>query len=237
MEPQFEKERMMPMSKTLTTSIVTQRDKKGRGFMRKVGAAYDRAGLGEERAQSLNENPVFDKKLKLLIEECSRLDNRFKFVTTFDIVVPDGYDHAMRLDTFRAEHDREFYYYNPAITDANYAKATNKLVSGRKMKCKVFWINERVSSDDCLGFLMSQEAVLTGAQGVSIAYEQGKDKLPKGRYYASFDEKDALWEDSGGNHRVPSVNTRSDGDFSFDFGLFEFPWDDDHGLLCFCDED
>lgn len=42
-------------------------------------------------------------------------------------------------------------------------------------------------------------------------------------------------EYSDGNHRVPNVNANSDGDFKFNLGNFENPWDDDNCLACFCD--
>jgi len=47
-----------------------------------------------------------------------------------------------------------------------------------------------------------RKAVLVGAQGASLAYEQGKDKLPFDRWSVSFDEKEALWY-AGYNYRVP----------------------------------
>lgn len=189
------------MSKTLTTSTVTQRDRKGRRFMEKVGAAYDKAGFDDDRAQRLNESPLFIKELGLLMAKHTQSDSRFRFVTAFDIVVPEDYDHATRLDMFRDRHSREFDNYNPAITDANYAaKATIKLAPGRRLKCRVFWINEAVSSDDCLGFLRNQKAILTGAQGASLAYEQGKDRLPKSRYYVSFDDRTLFG-------KIPTVTT------------------------------
>ena len=206
--------------------------------MEKVGAAYDKAGFDDDRAQRLNESPLFIKELGLLMAKHTQSDSRFRFVTAFDIVVPEDYDHATRLDMFRDRHSREFDNYNPAITDANYAaKATIKLAPGRRLKCRVFWINEAVSSDDCLGFLRNQKAILTGAQGASLAYEQGKDRLPKSRYYVSFDDKDALWKDSDSHHMLPSVYPYSYGAFDFLLGLFETESVNVCGLLCFCDEE
>ncbi len=79
------------------------------------------------------------------------------------------------LDTFRATHqneeNKEFYFYNDAITDANYAAiATTKLTPGRKFLVKVFGITERVSSDDCLAKIKVEKGTLVGAQGASLAY-------------------------------------------------------------------
>jgi len=203
--------------------------------MQNCEAAYNKAGLDEDRAQRLNENPEFTKGLAVLIGKCSQTDLRFELTDTFEVTVPEGYNHASRLTAFGKEHRKAFYYYNDAITDTNYANATTKLVPGRKFQVKVYQIKGTVSSDDCLGFLKSQKAILVGAQGASLAYEQGKDKLPVGRWSVSFDEKEALWKDAVGYRRVPYVYRDSDGDFEFNLGSFEFDWDDGYCLLCFCD--
>lgn len=223
------------MKTSLTTSTVTSRDPKGLKFMQNCEAAYNKAGLGENRAQQLNEDKGFWKQLTLLIDKHSKLDDRFELTGTFEITVPEGYDHDTHLDSFRKTHEQEFYYYNPAITDKNYGNATTKLVPGRRFLVKVFQIKEWVSSDDCLDLLKSRKAVLVGAQGVSLAYEQCKDKLPVARWSISFDEKKALWKDTGGHHGVPRVLRISDGDFRFNLGSFESDWYDAHCLFCFCD--
>jgi len=87
----------------------------------------------------------------------------FQLLKTFDIVVPEDYDHSNRLKTFEQKHGKEFCYYNPNITDCNFAKATAKLTPGRQLKVKVFQITETVTSEDCLNFLKSQPAILVGA--------------------------------------------------------------------------
>lgn len=166
----------------------------------------------------------------------AQVDDRFELLNTFSITVPQGYDHATRLASFSKEHREEFAYYNDAITDMNYAKATTKLEPGRKLKVKVFQIKGLVSSEDCMAHLRSQKAIFVGAQGASLAYEQKKDELPVNRWSASFDEKCALWEDGDGDHGVPCVYRNSVGGFGFDLGGFEYDWYDDDCLLCFCDE-
>jgi hypothetical protein len=60
---------MMPTSPTLSTLKVTSNDTKGRKATDLFRAAYDKAGLSEERAQRLNENPEFPARLLQLIEE------------------------------------------------------------------------------------------------------------------------------------------------------------------------
>lgn len=168
------------------------------------------------------------------------VDSRFKFLKSFEVIVQEGYNHATRLDTFHAAHqneeNKEFYFYNDAITDVNYAPiATTKLTPGRKFMVKVFGIIDRVSSVDCLTKIKTEKGTLVGAQGASLAYEQKKEQLPKGKWALSFDEKEALWRDPDGSHRVPSVGARTGGDFYFDLAHFENDWDSDVVLLCFCD--
>ena len=165
------------------------------------------------------------------------LDDKFELVNTFEIVVPEGYDHFKRLDSFGTEHREAFFYYNDAITDKGYAKATTKLEPGRKLKVKVFQIKKTVTSEDCLAHLRSQKAILVGAHGASLAFEQKKEELPFNRWSASFDKKNALWKDADGHHRVPLVRRHWGSDFRFDLGDFEDDWHDGYCLLCFCDAD
>ena len=86
-----------------------------------------------------------------------------------------------------------------------------------------------------MAFLATQKAVHVGAQGASLVWDQKRDQLPKGKWYCSFDEKERLWQDAVGNHRVPLVCANSGGDFHFDLGDFEDVWLDISAILCFCD--
>ncbi len=207
------------------------------GAMHEFALVLDKAGFDADLVHKIvnSKGNKHAKKMYTSLASVSGEDERFELVNTFEVTVPEGYNHATHLDTFRKAHEQEFYYYNPAITDKNYGNATTKLVPGRKFQVKVFQIKETVSSDDCLGFLKSQKAVLVGAQGASLAYEQRKDKLPVDRWSVSFDEKKTLWKDAGGYHRVPDVYRYSDGVFKFHLGSFVADWLDAHCLLCFCD--
>ncbi|MFZ2521923.1 MAG: hypothetical protein WAX44_02380 [Minisyncoccia bacterium] len=190
--------------------------------------------------QMVAEGSIITESKTVVVAPPKPKQDKFELLTTFEVTVPEGYNHATHLDTFRAQHqskeNKEFYFYNDAITDANYAaKATTKLTAGRRFLVKAFGIKKTVSSLDCLAKVKAENAVLTGAQGASLVYEERKNELPKGKYYVSFDEKDALWRDPYGYHRVPLVCAYSDDDFRFDLGLFEFDWVSVYVLLCFCD--
>lgn len=208
------------------------------GAMHEFALVLDKAGFDADLVQRVVNSR--GNKLALVMYAAltggAQVDDRFEMVNTFEIVVPEGYDHGKRLDSFGKEHRKAFYYYNDAITDKNYAKATTKLEAGRKLKVKVFQIKETVTSKDCMAKLRSEKAILVGAQGASLVWEQKKEELPVNRWSVSFDEKDALWKDADGYHGVPHVRRDSGGDFEFNLGYFERDWHGDYCLLCFCDE-
>lgn len=76
----------MPTSPTLSTLKVTSNDTKGRKATDLFRAAYDKAGLSEERAQRLNENPKFPARLLQLIEE----ESPDQVIRETKILKPDG---------------------------------------------------------------------------------------------------------------------------------------------------
>ena len=84
-------------------------------------------------------------------------------------------------------------------------------------------------------FLKKQGAILVGGQGITLLQANKPDEFPGSEWTVSFDEKDALWEDSDGDHRVPGVYRGSGGGWGFGLGDFEGGWDGDDCLLCFCD--
>ncbi len=183
---------------------------------------------GESLARILRE-ALTPKEDRLIV------DPRFTLLTTFQFMVPSDYDHSKQLAPFAEENREKFYSYNDNITDANFAKVTNRLTPGKTYEAKVFGITERVSSEDCLAFLKTQKALLVGAQGISVVWQQAKEQFPKGKWTVSFDEKDTLWQDADGSRRVPDVFQDSDGGWHFFLGYFEFDWYDDCCLLCLRD--
>ncbi len=225
------------MPKALTTSHVTARDPKGLRFMEKVEAAFNKSGLTEEEAQRINEAPGLNDHIAQFIEKF-RNDKFALLVDLGTITVPDDYVHGSRLTTFGKKHRKEFYYYNDNITDGNFGNPSRVLKPGDKLRVRAYKqvTPGETTSEERMAFLATQKAVLVGAQGASLVYEQKRAQLPKGKWYVSFDEKDRLWEDAGGCRRVPYVSAHSGGDFHFHLGYFENPWSDDFVLLCFCDE-
>ena len=152
------------------------------------------------------------------------------------ITVPDDYEHPTRLTTFDKQNRQKFNYYNPNITEANFPNPSRILKPGDKFHVRAFKqvVLGTTSSEARMAFLANQNAVLTGAQGASLVFDQKRDQLPKGKWYASFDEKNRLWY-ADGYHGVPFVGCRSDGVFVFNLGRFGDVWHGDGAFLCFCD--
>ena len=173
-------------------------------------------------------------------ESAAPTETTEKFALLVDlgfITVPGDYNHANRLAAFGKQNRKKFYYYNDNIIDENFPNPSRILKPGDKLGVRVFKqiVGGTTTSKERMEFLATQKAVYTGAQGASIVFEQKRDQLPKGKRYASFDEKDRLWKDAGGDRTVPSVHRHSVGDFKFDLGYFEDDWGGGSCLLCFCD--
>lgn len=153
------------------------------------------------------------------------------------ITVPDDYVHDKRLTTFGKQNRKKFYCYNDEITDKNFPNPTRVLKPGDKLRVRALKqvVGGMTTSEERMAFLATQKAIHTGAQGASLVFDQKRDQLPKGKWYASFDEKDRLWADADGDHRVPFVDCDSGGAFEFDLGRFEGVWNDDGAFLCITD--
>ena len=154
------------------------------------------------------------------------------------ITVPEDYDHATWLATFGKKNHKKFYYYNDALTDQNFPNPSRILKPGQKLRVRAFKqvVRGTTTSEERMVFLASQNAVHTGAQGASLVFDEKREELPKGYWYASFDKKERLWKDADGDHGVPCVCAYSGGVFRFSLGSFERAWYGVNAFLCFCDE-
>lgn len=165
------------------------------------------------------------------------VDPAVKFVLLADLgvlMVPPDYDPANRLRSFAAQYRNDFSGYNGNITDANFPNPTRVLNPGDRLSLRVFGPAVGTTFAECLTFLAAQNAVLLGAQGASLAWEQKRAELLKGYWHASMDAKKRLWKDAEGVHRTPWVGVNLDGDFRFGLG-YVGPARSDSALFCFCD--
>lgn len=182
--------------------------------------------------KSLQKHTIVDKRFG-----ANLLDPKYTFT------IPTNYNHDTQVDEFgkKTRKLKSTYYYNDQLTSKNFANVTNKLQPGKTYAIKMFPILETVQSEDCLAFLESNNAILVGAQGVTLLQTHQPNIFPIGKWTVSFDKavdkegKDALWKDADGDHWVPDVHRNSDGGWYFPLGYFGHSWDSDHVLVCFCD--
>lgn len=165
-------------------------------------------------------------------------DEKFSLFADLGIItVPQGYNHATQLATFKKKNCKKFRLYNDDISDEHFPTPSRILKPGDRLHVTVFkqTVSGLTTSEERVAFLKSKNTEFTGAQGASLVFEQKNKELLEGYGYVSFDEKQCLWEDAVGYHRVPVVHRDSDGFFRFVLGRFEDDWYDVSCLLCFCD--
>ena len=151
-----------------------------------------------------------------------------------EITVPDDYNHATALAKF-IKKNRQKFSVNDDITDANFPNPSRVLKPGQKLRVRAFKqvVNGATTSEERMTFLATQKAVHTGAQGASLAFEQKRDQLPKGEWYASFDEPERLWTDADGNCMVPYIRAELDGSFRWHLDFFKDFCAINDAFLCF----
>lgn len=163
-------------------------------------------------------------------------DNFELLVDLGTITVPEDYRHRNCMALFRKKNHKKFCNYNRNVTDGNFSNPSHVLVPGKKYNIRAFkQIVGETTSEERLAYLKKQNAVLVGAQGLTMVFEKKSNKLPKNFHYYSFDEKDRLWEVTYDYHKVPCLAACLNGDFKLYLGDFKNSWGGHHVLLCFLD--
>ncbi|MSU44731.1 hypothetical protein EXS45_00935 [Candidatus Nomurabacteria bacterium] len=196
-------------------------------------------GFSKDEAQEIiKAGGTLQEQVKPILQKLAMVDQRFgPAVKTFEFTVPADYVHDTQLDTFakKTKKLKTTYYFNDELNSKNFAKATNKLEPGKTYKVKIFPILGTVTSEDCMSFLAKQNAIRVGGQGITLLQDQKADEFPVSKYTVSFDQKDALWTDSDGDHRVPYVYRYLGENWKFCLAYLGRDLHGDFCLLCFCD--
>ncbi len=161
-----------------------------------------------------------------------------KFVLFVDlgiITVPDDYMHKSRLTTFYGLNQDRFLLYQDEITDVNFPYPSRILKPGNKFRLRAFReiVPGRTTLNMRLGFLATQKAIYTGAQGLSLVFDQKRDQLPRAKWYVSFDVKERLLAQDHNYHGVPLLGVRGDGAFLLTLDHFECLSGNNNIFLCF----
>lgn len=166
---------------------------------------------------------------------------REKFALIVDlgiITVPDDYNHRTALAMCLKKNRKMFYGANEKITDANFTNPTRILKAGDQLRVRAYGhvkAGMTTTPGQRMVFLREKNSVFTGAQGVFLVFEQKRDQLPNGKWYASFDEPERLCVGADGSHWVPMVRVSYGVSYSFGLGCFEDVWHDNDAFFSFSD--
>jgi len=160
------------------------------------------------------------------------------------ITVPSDYVHRKRLTTFRAAcqdvgvgEKKLFSSYDDTLTDRNFRRPTRILKPGQRLHVCAFQqiVPGITTSEERRAHLVAQKmAVYPGPQGLSLVFDQKRDQLPKGKWYASLDDEKRLWKDSRGHYYEPLIGVDAGGSFEFCLSI-DFGWNMNHAFLGFQD--
>lgn len=182
---------------------------------------------------------VIDGRVTAAVDKSAPLfETTEKFALLADlgiITVPDYYSHAECLKSFRDKSGKEFSHFRNEINDANFPDPTHILRRGQKLHVSAYMqvVKGTTTSEERMAFLATRKAMYVGAQGASLVFNQRREELRKGKWYASFDEEGRLWKDSGGHRQVPIIHCDSDGDFEFILHPLATAWRSGNAFLCF----
>lgn len=143
-------------------------------------------------------------------------DRKFLLRKEFQVIVPEGYSHRVQLRWFKRQYEKDFYFFRQEITDKNYSKVTGRFVPEEAYAIKLFQV-EDATPEECLAFLKAEDAILVGAQGLSLVWELKKEEFPEESWVESFDEPSNLYHSLG--DLVPAIG-RLLGNWHFNYDFF-----------------
>lgn len=170
-------------------------------------------------------------------KSASRFTSSFgKPTRTFEIIVPSDYQGGeIQINTF-LEENRELdttFFYDEDLTGSNYPEATDKLIPGERYRVEFTPVLKRVSSEDCIAFLLERNCLFVGAQGLMLVQDLRATEFPLDTNVVSMDKQEMLWLDYEGRRRMPEIELESDCDWMFTLGYFDQGLGAGNCLLCY----
>jgi hypothetical protein len=151
--------------------------------------------------------------------------SRFRLVKSYPFTVPGDYRHDAQLAT--VDRGKFTHGVNHAISDANFASATQRLVPGRTYEARIFETLAVVKRKDCLSLYRKEKGILSNAQGLLLVHQWNEYKLPAARRIVSYDQDDAL-PGNKGSKGLPGILV--DADYGCGFSLLCFEDDLSAGI-------
>jgi hypothetical protein len=195
-----------------------------------------KAGFTDDLIQKVinsRNNALAEKMYASVVETATKnssAEDDFDKLKEFEITISGNFD----FDAFRFENEKLFYYFEPALVGKNF-KSNVPLEVVKKKIVEIYQLKRKKTREECLNFIVSQNGQLPNAHGLAIVWQQAKEKLPQGIWIVGFDQKENIFRDSDGHHRVPLLIQNSDGDWDFFLGRFEDDWHSGDCVLFFRD--
>lgn len=157
----------------------------------------------------------------------------FKKHWTRTLSVPDDFDPdecVNSLQHVQAKKGRRILNVNHDIfSDQNLSRVTEKPCPSEQYDVTLFEIRQPspLSLEECLRQSTSEGGVLLGGQGLILAFDAFAEELPHEQHDVrlfSFDEKEALGDDGGGDLVIPFVDLyKKEGEGQQIFGFNGLP--------------
>ncbi len=139
----------------------------------------------------------------------SVLDPIFKLVKCEIISIPSTYV-LHQIDPLNNNH---FYYVNQLCID-NHTFTQDALKHGEHYSIKIFEVKKEVSSQVCIEFMRNHNCILLDLTALIILRELNRELFQIEHWTLLFSDKDTLYRDVAGNHRVPGIYRRSENEFA-----------------------
>lgn len=126
---------------------------------------------------------------------------------------------------------KTWYYKNSYITSANFP--VPEIIETENPQ--IVKMDSSFSSEKALKIIKEKGLRPANIYELAIFANEHPEAFPDGKW-TSVLAFGSDYTDSLGDHWVPYVYARDDGDFRFFLGFFGLGWGSDHCLLCFCDK-
>ncbi|MDO8590010.1 MAG: hypothetical protein Q7R69_01935 [bacterium] len=156
-------------------------------------------------------------------------------MTKFDLLDDFGVttvSENYRPASLRKQNAGYFVYDDRARSDRHF-RPTRIPRPGDKLWFRVFGqvMPGKTTYAERVAFCRKQARnVFIGSAGLSLVFEEWRESLCKGRWYASLDEPERLLK-----YEVPNLVVLERGGFGFHLASFDRELDEDDVFLCVCD--
>jgi hypothetical protein len=132
------------------------------------------------------------------------------------LTVPLDYNHDTQIDEYYKNYKNDYDQGWTKMQSKDYAKASNKLVPGKKYRIAFYPVifPYKSYSRESLAFLNKQNALLVNAQGLTLVCQQAKEIIPKDVVIYSLDKEESLLRGTL-DYEIPTVAYRSGDNLLF----------------------